>query len=233
MVGRIVQQSRKIKSMVKIPKGSPATKLPWLVILLFPALILSSCGNNSYTPKPRAYPRIIYPEKAYQTFDSSCPFQFRYPEYARVLPDTTADSARCWLNVRYLPFDAKLYLTYQRFSKPAELYKLVEDSRNFVYKHTIKAQAIKENLIRADTGVAGIFYELAGNAATAIQFYVTDSTRHFMRGSLYFNTKPNRDSLDPVIRFLRKDILRLINTLEWKYSRSKPGKLEFFKKKDQ
>ena len=63
--------------------------------------------------------------------------------------------------------------------------------------------------------MSGIFYELGGNTATALQFYVTDSNRHFMRGSLYFNTKPNRDSLRPAIQFLKKDMLKMIRTLEW------------------
>ncbi len=120
-----------------------------------------------------------------------------------------------WYNILFPSLNATIYLSY----KPVHhnLQKFIEDSRTLVYKHTIKAEAINESLIRNDSSdVYGIFYDLKGNTASSLQFFVTDSTAHFLRGSLYFNAEPNKDSLAPVIRFIRQDVEHLINTLHWK-----------------
>ncbi len=179
-------------------------------------IIISGCQDNSYTPKPKGYPRINLPERGYQTFDSTCPFRFQYPTYGKIVPDSSAKDRTCWMNVFYEPLNAKLYLSYRSFNDLDKLNTLREDARTFVYKHTVKATKIRENRIQKDS-TSGIFYELGGNTATAIQFFVTDSNRHFLRGSLYFDAQPNRDSLQPAIDFLRKDVLKLINTMDWQY----------------
>lgn len=179
-------------------------------------LLLASCDKSNPTPKPKGYPRINLPDRGYQTYDSNCPFKFRYPTYGQIIPDTSEKGRPCWMNIKYEPLGAKLYMSYRRFDKMEKLNEYREDARTFVYKHTVKATDIDENRIVKDS-TSGIFYELGGNTATAIQFFVTDSNQHFIRGSLYFNTKPNRDSLEPAIQFLRKDVLELVNSLEWKY----------------
>lgn len=186
----------------------------WLVLIGFGVLILVSCQNENHTPKPEGYPRISLPERGYQTFDTTCPYQFKYPTYAEISKDSSNTGKPCWLNVRYKPLGARLYLSYREFNKLDKLQKYREDARTFVYKHTVKANKIEEKAIQRDS-VSGIFYELGGNTATALQFFVTDSNHHFLRGSLYFNTKPNRDSLRPAIQFLRKDMIKMIETLEW------------------
>lgn len=175
---------------------------------------LISCQDESPTPKPEGYPRIQLPERSYQTYDSACPYRFQYPTYAAITKDSSNADKPCWINVWYKPLGARLYLSYRSFNNLEKLQTYREDARTFAYKHTVKASRIEERRIRRDS-VSGIFYELGGNTATALQFYVTDSNRHFMRGSLYFNTKPNRDSLRPAIQFLKKDMLKMIRTLEW------------------
>ncbi len=178
--------------------------------------MLSGCQDENFTPKPKGYPRINLPERSYQTYDSNCPFKFRYPTYGEIIPDTSKKSRNCWMNIKYHPLGAKLYMSYRSFDKMEKLNKYREDARTFVYKHTVKATDIDEKRIVKDS-TSGIFYELGGNTATAIQFFATDSNQHFIRGSLYFNTKPNRDSLEPAIQFLKKDVLALVNSLEWQY----------------
>jgi gliding motility-associated lipoprotein GldD len=86
-----------------------------------------------------------------------------------------------------------------------------------VKNHITKADAINEQLIN-DVGnrIFGILYDLKGNTASAVQFYVTDSVKHYLRGSLYFESEPNADSLAPVIDFFREDVIHLIETLKWK-----------------
>lgn len=187
------------------------------IMLLFGGgLALTGCKQNTTTPKPKGYPRIDFPERGYQKFDTTCPFTFQYPTYATIVPNQSEEAQDCWLNIIYKPLGAKLYLSYQNFDNQQQLNTLKEDARTLVYKHTVKASQIKENQIKQDTQqVQGIFYELKGNAATAIQFYLTDTAQHYLRGSLYFDVEPNRDSLDPVIDYLKKDIVKMINTLEW------------------
>ena len=184
-----------------------------LIILLSVAMV--SCDGD-YTPKPRGFFRIELPEKSYHLYNpDDCPFRFEYPGYAEVSYDTDPGSEPCWINVVYPTFKAELNISYKPVNNNLNQY--LEDSRNLAYRHTVRAEAINEKII--ETGnpqVHGIYYELEGNTASAAQFFVTDSSKYFLRGSLYFNVAPQRDSLEPVINFLKEDIIHLINTLEWK-----------------
>lgn len=188
----------------------------WLCVAFFiGGLMLTGCQEQHSSPKPTGYPRIDFPkEKKYHLFDTTCPFRFEIPQYAHVVPSQGSDKP-CWLNIRYPRFGGRIHLTYREFDNMTTLNKYREDARTFAYKHTVKANEIRESRIKKDS-VHGIFYEIGGNTATALQFYVTDSAQHFLRGSLYFNTEPNRDSLDPVINYIRKDMKQMIRTLEWK-----------------
>ena len=175
--------------------------------------ILTSCSKTP-APKPRGFFRIDMPEKKYALFtDNSCPYRFETPDYSYVLPDTNRFAEPCWKYILYPKFGAQLYLTYKPLKK--NLTQMSEDSRGFAYKHTIKANGIDETFIKTQNKVYGVVYDIGGNAASNLQFYVTDSFQHFLRGSLYFNTIPNADSLQPSLEFIRKDVLQLINTLQW------------------
>lgn len=175
---------------------------------------LFGCGEN-YTPKPRGYFRIDFPAKTYQRFDSICPFAFEFPLYGKVEKDVDKNAEPYWMNIVFKDFKSKIHLSYKPVNN--NLNKFIEDAHTMAYKHTIKADAIDEKLIIDEKRkVYGLLYEIRGNAASSVQFYVTDSTRHFLRGSLYFDVVPNKDSLAPAIEFFRKDIMHLIETLQWK-----------------
>jgi gliding motility-associated lipoprotein GldD len=121
----------------------------------------------------------------------------------------------CWFNIEFPGYNAKIHLSYKTIE--GNLPSVLEDSYTLTYNHTIKADAITETpYINEEDNIYGLLYDLKGNTATAIQFYVTDSIRHFLRGSLYFFASPNEDSLAPVIGFFREDIIHLIETLEWR-----------------
>lgn len=187
-----------------------------LAIICASALLFLVSCEGDYIPKPRAYPRVSFPQKQYMAFESDCPFSFQFPTYARISPDQEGDEALCWMNVEYMPFNAKLHLSYKPLIQEADLEHLIEDAYMFVQKHNVKANMIDETLINNGTGSGGLYYSLGGNTATSVQFFMTDSTSHFLRGSLYFQCKPNHDSLAPIISFLEKDIERLVQTLRWK-----------------
>lgn len=175
--------------------------------------IFYSCGRN-YTPKPTGYFRIDLPIHEYKSFSGNCPFSFEYPSFANVLPDTSIHAEPCWFNI-YLPgYKGQIHISYKPLN--GNVNELAEDARGFVYKHTIKADAINERFFSApESNVYGVFYEIRGNAASNIQFYLTDSTHHFIRGALYFNVKPNKDSLAPLIEHFKTDITHLIETFAW------------------
>lgn len=192
-------------------------------ILLVAALpfLLAACAQQGATPKPRGYFRIDLPEKKYQTFNEpGYPYTFEYPVYAGIVKDTLFFDEKAenpwWINIDLPAFNAKVYLSYKTVGRGNSLDKLINDAFKLTYKHTYKAESIEEEDIHTAHGVHGLFYEVGGNAASAKQFYATDSGRHFLRGALYFYAAPNADSLAPLHQFLEEDMRHLVKTLQWK-----------------
>jgi len=185
-----------------------------VVLMSFIAMILLGCSE--YIPKPRGYFRIDLPEKTYVTFnESGFPYSFEYADIAKVVPKGGEMRDSFWIDIVYPQFNARIYGSYKKIEN--NFRDIAEDSRSFVYKHTMKADAIMEQPYMNDEHkVYGILYELKGNTASGIQFILTDSVHNFFRGALYFNVSPNKDSIAPVADFIREDIIRLIETLEWK-----------------
>ena len=167
-------------------------------------------------PKPRGYFRIDLPPKDYHTFDTTFPFTFEYPGYATIFPDNSRLAERYWINIAYTPFHAQLHISYKIIDQNLATY--LEDVHTLVDKHIPKANAISQReFINKQEKVYGLVYDIKGSdAASACQFYLTDSTAKFVRGALYFNLVPNNDSLAPVISFLKSDIEHMINTFRWK-----------------
>lgn len=184
--------------------------ISWIFLLS----VMIQCKHH-YTPKPDGYLRIDLPEKEYQSYHSNCPYTFEYPVYGKITPDTSRIAEPYWINIEFPQFAGKIHISYKPVKNNINDY--IEDSRTLAYKHTIKADAIREKIYSDDERkVYGLLYEIRGDAASSVQFYLTDSIKNFLRGSLYFNVQPNADSLAPVIDFFKADITHLIETLEWK-----------------
>jgi gliding motility-associated lipoprotein GldD len=178
-------------------------------------MVVSFACKQKYTPKPKAYFRIDLPEKQYEIWNKEYPYSFNKLSIAEVVADSSKGAEKYWLNIRYPNYKATIHLSYKKVDGNIEEY--LEDSRKMAYKHSIKADAIGEQVyLNANKNVYALFYRIKGNAASAIQFVATDSTKHFIRGALYFNEHPNQDSLAPVIQYIDKDLVKLIETLEWK-----------------
>jgi gliding motility-associated lipoprotein GldD len=187
---------------------------------IFPA-VLFGCKEVS-VPKPRGHFRIDLPKRQYVLFNeqpgkkSNLPFSFEYPAYGTMTFQGEYGSKPGWFDIEFPAYKAKIYFTYKDVRN--DLDSLLDQSYALNVKyHISKADAIKEQVFsnRADK-VYGILYDLKGNTASAVEFYVTDSISHYLRGSLYFDAEPNADSLAPVIDFFREDITHLIETLKWK-----------------
>lgn len=188
-------------------------KLTTLILLSF--IVITGC-NNDYYPKPKGYFRIDLPQKEYIKFDSAYPYTFEYPVYTKILPDKHSQAEKYWININYPQFKGTLYLSYKKID--GNLNKYLEDTRTMVMKHIPKASSIENQQYENDQSrVYGLTYTILGvEAASPFQFYLTDSTNHFVRGALYFSSVPNNDSLAPVINFLKEDINHMIETFEWK-----------------
>ena len=181
------------------------------------AVFLFSCnGDSDYIPKPKGYFRIDLPKKEYRLYDSTCPYTFEYPKYARIIPDTFISAEPFWINIDYPKFKGRVHISY-KFVKD-NLSRYAEDAYNLVMKHISKANNIDEKRIDIpENKVYGIIYTIEGTgAASTYQFFVTDSISNFVRGALYFNVTPNNDSLAPVIDFIKTDMEYLIKSFKWK-----------------
>jgi gliding motility-associated lipoprotein GldD len=190
-------------------------KISQIIFLLIVAIAAFSSCKRSTTPKPAGYLRVDYPQKAYQNYTGGAPFTFRCPVYAFLQPDSDRNALPTWYNLRIYKLNATVHLTYKLVNN--NLPQLTEEAYTLAYKHAVKADAIREIVINNPKNkVYGLVYEIKGNAASPLQFYLTDSVHNFLRGSLYFMSKPNKDSLAPVIAFVRTDIDTMIQTLNWK-----------------
>ncbi|MBL7745222.1 MAG: hypothetical protein JNN00_17230 [Chitinophagaceae bacterium] len=185
------------------------------------ASMLIAC-NSAYQPeiKKKGYFKIDFPEKKYRAFDQTgYPYTFEYPVYANVIKDSMffQDKAEdYWINIDVPRFGGRIYISYKQVGK-SNFDSLVNDGFKMAYKqHTEVSTGINDSVMITPNGVEGIYYSLKGNTATANQFFLTDSIKHFLRGALYFDATPNEDSLSIVNDFLKKDLLHLINTLKWK-----------------
>lgn len=179
----------------------------------------ASC-NSDYTPRPRGYFKIDFPDKQYQVFDKpGYPYAFEYPTYANVVKDSSffgeATENPWWINIDFPQFGGKMHISYKEIGKN-KFDKLINDAFTMTNKHTVKANSIEDSLIDNPNNVHGIYFRVGGNVATANQFFLTDTTRHFLRGALYFDATPNEDSLAVVNDFLLQDMRHLIQTFRWK-----------------
>ena len=192
-----------------------------VLVILIMILLVWGCSEK-YTPKPRGYFRIDFPEKKYKPLPSGFPYEFDIPVYSIVTHDNYSPDNPDWINIEVPANKAEIHISYYALKnqdKPARefLNKLMEESHSLAYKHTIKADAIEEQVfMNPGKKVYGLIYRIEGNAASPMQFFLTDSTKNFLRGALYIREVPNIDSLKPVINFLEPDVIRIIESTTWK-----------------
>jgi len=190
----------------------------FILVLIVPVLL--AC-REKYTPKPREYFRIDFPEKSYHPLNDGFPYNFDIPDYAKIIAYSNDPGQAYWINISVPANKAEIHLSYYKLSDqqiPGRqlLNKFMEEARTLAYKHSIKADAIQEQVfMNPNRNVYGLIYRIEGNAASPMQFFLTDSVNHFLRGALYIREVPNIDSLKPVIDFLEPDIIRLIETTSW------------------
>jgi gliding motility-associated lipoprotein GldD len=193
-----------------------------LVPFLFLFGFLVSCGGEpERNPKRRMYPEVLYPVKEDTLFSNgNCPFTFTMPNYLNFRKDSffygEVPQHDCWFDLYNDNLSASLHFSYFPIANRKNLDKLIEDAFRITQEHNVKAVGRSESLIKNEAGVEGIIFEVDGPVASPVQFFLTDSTRHFFRGSLYFNAKVNPDSTAPVLKFVRADVNKIISSFKWK-----------------
>ncbi len=197
-------------------------RLKNIIIIIAVAITLGgilSC-NSSFTPKPTGYFNIPFPVKKYKAFDQpGYPYTFDYPVYATIVKDTNyfggSTENPWWINIDFPQFSGRIYVSYKEIGKN-KFDTLVKHAFTLTGKHTSKAYSIEDSIISTTNNVHGVFFLVGGDVATANQFFLTDTNKHFLRGALYFDTTPNEDSLGIVNRFLIEDVRHLISTFKWR-----------------
>lgn len=184
------------------------------VIIPLLSLFMLGCGDDPL-PKPKGYLRLEYPSAKYKNATTPLPFTFDKNELSQPVSRVKTLGTTKGIEVKYPQLKATIYLNY----KPVEdgnLNNLLRDAQNLTQKHTMKADEITyKPFENRENKLYGMLYEVGGDAASQSQFYLTDSTSHFLSGSLYFYAKPNYDSIYPASEYLKKDIKRLMESVRW------------------
>jgi gliding motility-associated lipoprotein GldD len=183
-------------------------------ILFSSIAVILSFSCTDYIPKPYGYFRIELKDHTYKKFPDDANFSFSISTDAVI--DTIKDPYPGeWFDINYPLLNAKIHCSYLPITSD-KFNEAAEDSHKFVYRHAPKADAITNLFFsNPEQNVYSILYEVKGNVASPIQFILTDSTRNFFRGALYFDCV-NQDSLTPVISYLKEDINEIINSFSWK-----------------
>ena len=177
--------------------------------------ILGSC-EQAYLPKPLGYNRLILPDHDYVSLPDTLPYSFEYSSHATLLADTSRINEKYWIEIYYPEIKSNVHITYKTIQNKKLLKEFLDDSYTLTAKHQIKAYAINEVITKTPSGKTAVIAELEGEVPSQFQFTITDSTKNFLRGALYFNTKVANDSLAPAIEYMKQDIMQIINTLEWR-----------------
>ncbi|MFM6994155.1 MAG: hypothetical protein ACKOWO_03445 [Sediminibacterium sp.] len=189
------------------------------ILSVVAAMGFAAC-NSRFTPKATGYPAIELPNKNYlSNAVIDLPYSFDIPSYAvvdkKIANGGVNQQQKGWMNLQFPTLNATLYISYNSVQKD-KLDVFFRDAYNFANNHSNKASFIEDSAFENPNGLKGVFFHLGGDVASPYQFFITDSSRHFLRGALYFDTTPNVDSLAPVIDFLYQDLKQLVNSFHWK-----------------
>ncbi len=185
-----------------------------LPVIIF--IFIVGCTSD-FMPKPKGYNRIVLPDHEYISLPDTFPYSFSYSRHAKILRDSSWIAEPYWIDLYYPEFEASIQVSYKPIHNDLELLKeYLETAYKLTSKHQIKAYAIDEAIIKTDLNKTAVVARLSGEVPSQYQFFTTDSTTHFLRGALYFNTATQNDSLAPVIAYVKDDIIKMLNTLEWR-----------------
>jgi gliding motility-associated lipoprotein GldD len=205
-------------SQVILKSKSRLKNMTRFKLILCCVVLCSSCkNNNAYYPKPKGYMRLLLPQQEYRNLEGAYPYSFQYSKHARIKKDPTSDAEPFWIWVEYPSLDAMIQLTYKPINKDLEkLDKHIADAFKLAMKHQMKASAQREQIVDLPNGRKAVVMEIEGEVPTHFQFYATDTSNHFLRGAVYLKHATLNDSLKPLVDYLKKDCMKLVETISWK-----------------
>ena len=172
-------------------------------------LTIFSCKDD-VLPKPQSYLHLTYPEAEYHRFSNDCPFSFAISKDSNIEFGTN-----CNAKVIYPKQKAIIYFTYRRVQ--GNLKQILKEADQLTTKHTVKADAILPHTFEnKENKVYGVLFDVQGQSASNVQFHVTDSSKHVITAALYFKVQPNYDSIFPAVEYIKNDMIKMMETLEWK-----------------
>lgn len=201
-----------------LKKSGIMKKLLYISIL---SVLLWSCGDDeeNFAPKPKGFNRINLPKNDYVGLDTTYPYFFEYSKHAIIRMDSSKIAEPYWIHVIYPKLGrAEIQITYKDISDDSQkkLSELIEDSHRLASKHLYRADAMKYYEHRNADNQPVLALGLIGEIPSHLQFYTTDSVKHFLRAAIYFRTATENDSLAPLIDFVKKDMLHMIATQKFK-----------------
>jgi len=224
LVAEAVDRRRVLQVKVTLPDSGTSGDNPsggtgslgsigvWALVWIT-ALGLAGCSSPDFVPRPKGYFRIALHDTLYQEVELDCPLALSMSKTAFLQPVKAFAPDSCWFNLVYPEYKARIHCTY---AGGVELEPVLEDAFSLAYEHEVKADAIEVRRRDFDHGGMNLTWRIAGNAASPFQFLCTDGSDRFLRGALYFELRPNADSLAPVVARLTDDMDHLISQLDWK-----------------
>jgi gliding motility-associated lipoprotein GldD len=190
--------------------------LPTMIMILSLAFLIKERVTTHYIPKPRGYHRIVLPAHEYTQLQGTYPYTFEFSKHAIIEENKSKYKEKYWIHIYYPKFDATIHITYKPVKNNTKLLNAyLDDTYNLIVKHQVKASAIEERILKMPHGQIATIIEISGEVPTQFQFHTTDNRYHFLRGALYFNTASQNDFLEPIIEFIKTDMIHLLNTLQW------------------
>ncbi|NBB89361.1 MAG: hypothetical protein GVX96_06230 [Bacteroidetes bacterium] len=189
-------------------------------LLLGMSFLFFSCSEETGTPKPRMFPKVEYPEGNFEFLDrENCPFTFKVPDYTDIERDPKYQRLNppheCWFNIVYPMFQARLYCSYAPLSGVESFDNYKGDAFDIVDQINRRSDYMEEYRFENPQGVSGIVFDFSGPAASPMQFFLSDTTRHFFKMALYYDTQNEPDSLGPISEFIKRDMGHMLETFQW------------------
>ncbi len=191
-------------------------KMKNLIFILAIGAFITACSDDLSIPKPPTYLRLDLPAHSYKTYQSSCGYSFDAAKVFQIrdVVDTNGN-IMCHKDIHMPNLNAVMHFSYIPMKEPLSTY--VNFANDKVDEHKLKATAIEDlQIINKKNNVYGTFFELQGDVASPFQFYLTDSVQRFVSGVVYFNSRPNYDSLRPSLDYLKIDLIRMMESFKWK-----------------
>ena len=183
-------------------------------------IFIMACGEDNSSPKPRMFPKVEYPKGSIYTFQyEDCPFTFKIPDYTEIDRDPRYQRLNpphdCWFNIKYPMFQAQLYCSYAALNGRESFDNYKSDAFEIVDQINRRSDYMEEYRYENIHGVSGVVFDFSGPAASPMQFFLSDSTNHFFKMALYYDTQNEPDSLGPISDFIKRDMGRILETFQW------------------